>query len=697
MTNRKLGLCERLARDESGNVMPLIAAAVLPLMVAVGGGVDLTRAYMAEARLAQTCDAAALAGRKVMTRMKQGEDQGYVAAYDADGDGHGVDQTGYDEVRRFVEYNFPEGMFGTSALNWEVDSSPGGTVSLAMSTAVPSTISKLAGKESFPVSVDCSATQEGINVDVVLVLDVTGSMDWDISGSSKSRIEVLRDSVENFMGQIEQLRQDISDDGLRVRVGVVPYNTTVNIGRHIFRLNNSWIDVSSDDTQYLFENYDDTEPLNVQYEGLAIPVTRRGDCVRYLTIGPYVTGFCLEYATVEEEEIVWGYKGGNAAKRNDSNPVLRINPELFGFVAAGADGGANPIPLRDEDANLVDEDGNPVTTWYFDERNPYAWRGCLEMRSTVRGLGASSDLTAVYDVNQTAPSETVPGWQPYFNVFDDDNDNEWGPPTTSQLDPSETGNASWSQTKSFSWESHRLPWFYRINNGGTTNSTFQWEWEYTDYPRVRTVSDHSDDPYEASDGNDTDIISRNGPNKGCPDAVARLSNYTWEDLSGYIDNLETNGGTYHNVGMYWGIMLLKGGPGNLFGNEDEYNGRNVKRVLVFMSDGELSPTDSYTSYGRELVGTTARNNHTVDVDSSGAAQKSAHRMRFNLLCQLAKQEEGIEVNTIAFSSDLGETDLNAMRNCASSQDKFFQATTAVALEQAFDEIGRNLGYLRVSK
>ena len=269
--------------------------------------------------------------------------------------------------------------------------------------------------------------------------------------------------------------------------------------------------------------------------------------------------------------------------------------------------------------------------------------------------------------------------------------NPWGPPNASQLDPTATGNASWRQVATEESDNIKLPWYYKIHNGGDEDaSSFEWK-------HPPTVSNHNDAPTEVSDSDDTDIISRNGPNRDCPDAVARLSNYTWNDLSGYIDNLETNGGTYHNVGMYWGIMVLKGGPGNLFGNQDEYNGRNVKRVLVFMSDGELSPTTSYTSYGRELVGTTPRNNHTVDVDSSSAAQKSAHRTRFALLCQLAKQEEGIEVNTIAFSSDLGETDLNAMRNCASSQDKFFQATTAVALEQAFDEIGRNLGYLRVSK
>ncbi|MEM8827479.1 MAG: pilus assembly protein TadG-related protein, partial [Pseudomonadota bacterium] len=46
------GILRRLARDESGNAILIVAAATVPLLGAIGGGIDMTRGYMAQARLA---------------------------------------------------------------------------------------------------------------------------------------------------------------------------------------------------------------------------------------------------------------------------------------------------------------------------------------------------------------------------------------------------------------------------------------------------------------------------------------------------------------------------------------------------------------------------------------------------------------------------------------------------------------------
>ena len=58
------GVLSRLAANRAGNTLPIVAAALAPLLALVGGGVDLGRSYLSEARLQQACDAGVLAARK---------------------------------------------------------------------------------------------------------------------------------------------------------------------------------------------------------------------------------------------------------------------------------------------------------------------------------------------------------------------------------------------------------------------------------------------------------------------------------------------------------------------------------------------------------------------------------------------------------------------------------------------------------
>jgi Flp pilus assembly protein TadG len=50
----------RLLHDTAANTLAIAAAAMVPLMAMVGGGIDASRYYMAAARLQAACDAGAL-------------------------------------------------------------------------------------------------------------------------------------------------------------------------------------------------------------------------------------------------------------------------------------------------------------------------------------------------------------------------------------------------------------------------------------------------------------------------------------------------------------------------------------------------------------------------------------------------------------------------------------------------------------
>src|ERR1044072_4624513 len=82
----------RLARDARGNTLAIVGAALVPLAGMIGSGVDMSRAYMAKSRLQSACDAAALAGRRVMQNDT-------------------LNTAVTSEATRFFNFNFPQRLY----------------------------------------------------------------------------------------------------------------------------------------------------------------------------------------------------------------------------------------------------------------------------------------------------------------------------------------------------------------------------------------------------------------------------------------------------------------------------------------------------------------------------------------------------------------------------------------------------------
>ena len=62
----KGGFFKALIQDTRANTIAIAAAALVPLVAMVGGGIDASRFYMAQSRLQAACDAGALAARRAM-------------------------------------------------------------------------------------------------------------------------------------------------------------------------------------------------------------------------------------------------------------------------------------------------------------------------------------------------------------------------------------------------------------------------------------------------------------------------------------------------------------------------------------------------------------------------------------------------------------------------------------------------------
>ena len=176
----------RLTKDVAANTLAISAAAIVPLMAMVGGGVDASRYYMAEARLQAACDAGALAARRSMD----------------DDDFENEDEEVGDA---FFNQNYPEGTFGIEDLDHNFSGTDDGEVLGTASGSMPTAIMGVFGFDEVDMSVTCSADINISNTDIMFVLDVTGSMAWEPDGTrcgssggywtecTDSRIGALRD------------------------------------------------------------------------------------------------------------------------------------------------------------------------------------------------------------------------------------------------------------------------------------------------------------------------------------------------------------------------------------------------------------------------------------------------------------------------------------------------------------------------
>ncbi len=255
MNNRKEyrpGILTRLARNEAGNTIAILAASLVPLAGMIGGGLDLSRAYLVKTRLAQACDAGVLAGRKMMG--SSGTVSGPVT----------------DEVRKYVNFNFPQSYQGTDGFTITPTLGTQDQIVLTLGTNVPTAVMQLFGKNSIAVSTTCSARNDYSNIDIVLVLDTTGSMackpertdtdcsNWinyggksgrtavingktttyveeEMSGSSNvSRIQGLRTALAGLQTEIGKIETEFnsapSASRKRVRWAIVPFSQMVNAG-----------------------------------------------------------------------------------------------------------------------------------------------------------------------------------------------------------------------------------------------------------------------------------------------------------------------------------------------------------------------------------------------------------------------------------------------------------------------------------
>ena len=182
--------------DRRGAVAIVFIFALIPMVAAGGAAIDISRAYLVKQRLGMALDAAGLA---------VGSSTGDQAQLEA-------------VMQRYFDANYPASEIGVPATPQLTIVS--NTITLTATADVNATLMSVLGVHNITVAEQSTIVRETKGLEVVLVLDNTGSM----NGGNK--IGALRDAARDLV-QILFGSQAFPPN---LKVALVPYVTSVNIG-----------------------------------------------------------------------------------------------------------------------------------------------------------------------------------------------------------------------------------------------------------------------------------------------------------------------------------------------------------------------------------------------------------------------------------------------------------------------------------
>ena len=173
----------------------------------------------------------------------------------------------------------------------------------------------------------------------------------------------------------------------------------------------------------------------------------------------------------------------------------------------------------------------------------------------------------------------------------------------------------------------------------------------------------------------------------CPVATVQPLTANASTLNNVIKDLVASGGTAGHIGVQWAWYMLSENWGSVMGASQrpaKMDPKKVAKYVILMTDGEFN-LSYFDANGPDQV--------------YNGAGKVQTRTAATTLCA-AMRDQGIEIFTVGFA--LSETNAKStLQSCASpdtgNAKHFYQAANGTELNQAFQDIVRNIDKLTVTR
>lgn len=195
------GLPVRFAQDRGGAIAPLAAVMIGAVLFGAGASLDISRLLTARTQLQDAVDSATLA----LARMPAGTSDTAMQA----------------KAQAWITANVTDPNIQNIKVDTPVRSL--GQVKLDVSASMKTTLAALMGVNTLPLGGHSTVKYGTTHVELALVLDNTGSMNED------SKLESLKTAATTLVNTLNA-SASVSGDANALKVGVVPFSMTVNVG-----------------------------------------------------------------------------------------------------------------------------------------------------------------------------------------------------------------------------------------------------------------------------------------------------------------------------------------------------------------------------------------------------------------------------------------------------------------------------------
>ena len=675
--------------SNTGSVLPFIALGIVLLAGATGTAIDMGRVQIVQTRMQTALDAAGVAiGTELSSTPTASLNQ---------------------EAQKYFNANFPPGYMGSKIGTLKTTvSSDNTTITLTVSGTVSTTMMQLAGISTVNVSAASTTTRSQSGMELVLVVDNSGSMAQP-AGGSDTKLAAAQNAIGIMLDILYGSTNGVKNDtNPNLWVGLVPFSQAVNIGlnhtgdsKHA-----SWLDP-------IYAN-------NLDY-GVAITFGNNGN-----KCGVFTDSNGNTYTAP-----AWG--GTSTSQNCGYNvPISPPSTNPTGALNGTPPGSPNGVPP-----------GTAVPV--IAAANHLAqWAGCVESRAN----GTTSGIQ--YDINDETPS-TKP-FKPYFypsfwylnNWYStqgstplagatgcQDANGNWintnYPPSCVISYPTcKCGNSNDVQNCTDDPNCGQDPLV--INPNDLNNN----KCPYANYCYGKTVPIPYTYIYYGYGSNPEKYTGTNtSPNANCPSPMQQMVS-SKATIMAAVNQMKPSGETEIDLGLAWAWRLLSpkwrglwGGEMDSTGSQNpafsvlplDYNTPLMKKVVVLMTDGDNNILPAlYSAYGQAWsnqypVGSLGGGAPTpsvinllglVECDGTNTATSHCDAgnaelvKRTSTICTNMKNA-GITIYTIALGTDISSTGKTLLKNCASNSSYYFNSPTTGQLKTAFQKIADTLTSLRVSQ
>ena len=685
----KRSFLARLCRDRTGNVFAMTAAAVVPMIGVVGGAIDASRMYMVRSRLQAACDSAVLAGRKAMATTT------YTVGASED-----------LRAKAMFNFNFQNADFQTTGTSFNPTADANGKLSATAQTTIPMTLMRIFGFGSQTASVNCSADLQIPNIDVVFVLDVTGSMACKTDGTScysgsSSKIVALKAAAKGFYDVLAaQLLKNGANAG-QIRYGFVPYDQAVRV-TDLFKaspdtnkgeapLSHLTSNMKVQSRTAVFEPYTvwvkDTSytPQTYNQTFHSSATDSKQPYVAYSTSATQLDQSNCDLYSANKRT-----KAGGTNYDMDPNGSILYIPSPFTSSNA-----QTTVPTSGSyyyqltfsrvspkiDKNDTDPCTRKVTKTKFITKTVNEFKTWRYKETTLdtSAFKTGANVSYVRDLDPNVFQAAAPG---EYNMLDLAN----AAVKTGLTIATTKWNGCIEERDTTAAETFApIPAAAKDLNykDGGTSDDMRWRPIFNDLTWYRGGYDPVESTDEYTQMSDPYADGSNNPYIQCPVASVRnLNPMTKTDFYNYIDTLSAGGNTYLDVGMIWGLRLIA--PQGMWGSRNLAgpNGGQISRHIIFLTDGvPVSSPYSYSAYGMEIMAERI----TRGSDETAAA---LHAKRFQALCDA--QRGTVNIWAIAFG-----TSVTGNLSACADPNRAFQADNASDLNAAFENIAKSIADLRL--